>query len=328
MENILEIENLKTTFHINDADLEVITGVDLILKKGEVLGIIGESGSGKSVFCLSLLKLLPETASIKANRIFLNGEDIKDLSKRAHRELLGRKLSMIFQDPVGSFNPVKTIGWHFKNVDIRLNAKHASSAFYRDKKWMNTAIKVLKEVGIPHAKQILRSYPHQLSGGMLQRALIALILTMRPAVIIADEPTTNLDNIVEKYVIDLFRKLRDSRTSSFIFITHDMSIASRLCDRVAVMYSGQIVELGSTEEVFTAPKHPYTIGLCRTSQELEQRAKRLNEIPGELPNFLKIPPGCRFQPRCDRSHEGCEIKQDFHTMANGRLVRCQLYGRN
>lgn len=328
MENILEIENLRTTFHINDVDLEVISGVDLILKKGEVLGIIGESGSGKSVFCLSLLKLLPETTSIEANRILLNGNDIKDLSKKAHRELLGRKLAMIFQDPVGSFNPVKTIGWHFKHVNKRLNEKRSLSVFYRDKQWLEKTITVLKEVGIPHAKQILKCYPHQLSGGMLQRALIALILTMLPAVIVADEPTTNLDNVVEKYVIDLFRKLKDSLQSSFIFITHDMSIASRLCDRVAVMYSGQIVELGSAADVFSKPRHPYTIGLCRTSMELEQRAKRLKEIPGELPNFLNIPLGCRFQPRCDQSYEGCDIKQDIHTIADGHLVRCQLYGKN
>jgi ABC-type dipeptide/oligopeptide/nickel transport system ATPase component len=282
MDNILEIENLRTTFHLNNVDLNVIDGVDLNLKKGEVLGIIGESGSGKTVFCLSFLKLLPGTTSIKADRIHLNGKDIKDLSKQGHRKLLGSKLSMIFQDPVGSFNPVKTIGWHFKNVYKRLNNNSSFLVFSTDKQWLEQASTVLKEVGIPHAEQILKCYPHQLSGGMLQRALIALILTMRPAVIIADEPTTNLDNIVEKYVLDLFGKLRDSRQSSFIFITHDMSIANHLCDRIAVMYLGQIVELGSTEDVFKKPRHPYTIGLCRTSMELEKRTERLQEIPGEL----------------------------------------------
>lgn len=324
MENILDVRNLRTSFNLGGHAIPVVEGIDLQVRQGEVLGIIGESGSGKTVTCLSILRLLPQHADVSADRLVFEGEAIEGLPDHAFRHLRGRRMAMIFQDPVGSFNPVKTIGWHFKQVSRRVAADQPE-VFHGRSAWRTEAINLLERVGIPHGQQILGNYPHQLSGGMLQRALIAVVLQMRPSLIVADEPTTNLDNIVEHQIIELFRKLKDETQASFVFITHDMSVAGKLCDRIAVMYAGQIVELGDAADVLRDPKHPYAQGLVRTATELERRVERLQEIPGELPNWRSIPPGCRFANRCSLARDGCDKVQPMRELAGGRQVRCLLH---
>lgn len=321
MSNLLEVRGLQTTFQLRGGAIKVVEGVDFDVRSGEVLGLIGESGSGKTVTCMSILRLLPEHASVKADHLVFEGREIATLDESEFRGLRGRRMAMIFQDPVGSFNPVKTIGWHFRHVSRRVSDSRPE--LFRDRgAWKREAAALLRRVGIPHGKDILGSYPHQLSGGMLQRALVALVLQMRPALIVADEPTTNLDNIVEHQIVELFRGLKDEFQSSFIFITHDMSIAAKLCDRIAVMYAGQIVEVGRAEDVLNDPKHPYSQGLVRTATELAARVERLQEIPGELPNWRSMTGGCRFKPRCPHGRAGCESPQPMRRLTQGREVRC------
>lgn len=324
MDAVLEVRNLRTTFGSGASAIPVVEGVDLEVRRGEVLGIIGESGSGKTVTCLSLLRLLPPHARVEADRIRFEGQEISGLGERAFRDLRGRRLAMIFQDPVGSFNPVKTIGWHFRHASARVDPGRAGAAPGR-RDWRGEAISVIERVGIPAAAAVLGRYPHQLSGGMLQRALVALVLQMRPSLIVADEPTTNLDNIVEHQIIDLFRHLKDDTSASFVFITHDMSVAARLCDRIAVMYAGQIVEAGPAAAVLSDPKHPYSRGLVRTATELVRRVERLQEIPGELPNWRSVPAGCRFRDRCPAARPGCAAPQPMRRVGEGREARCLLY---
>lgn len=315
MTPLLEVRNLRTSFRPGGVEIPVVEGVDLDVRAGEVLGIIGESGSGKTVTSMSILRLLPAHARVTADRIAFEGEDISKMTDGAFRQLRGRRMAMIFQDPVGSFNPVKTIAWHFRQASER-------AAGRRD--WRGEAVAVLKRVGIPDPAGVLKQYPHQLSGGMLQRALIGLVLAMRPSLIVADEPTTNLDNIVEHQIIDLFRSLKDETSASFIFITHDMSVAGRLCDRIAVMYAGQIVEVGPARVILTEPKHPYSQGLVRTAMELTRRVDRLQEIPGELPNWRTVPAGCRFRDRCREARVGCEAPQPMRDLGDS-AVRCLLH---
>lgn len=322
--NLLEVRNLTTSFRLRDNEIRVVEGVDFDVQRGEVLGIIGESGSGKTVSCMSILRLLPEHTIIDADRISFDGDDIARWPESTFKALRGRRMAMIFQDPVGSFNPVKTIGWHFRHASRRVADARPELFADRDA-WRREAVAVLGRVGIPHGARILSSYPHQLSGGMLQRALIALILQLRPALIVADEPTTNLDNIVEHQIIELFQGLKAETGASFIFITHDMSVAARLCDRIAVMYAGQIVEIGPAADLLADPKHPYTQGLVRTATELVQRVERLKEIPGELPNWRSVPEGCRFKPRCPSAREACARDQAMRRPEPGREVRCLLY---
>lgn len=294
---VLEIRDLRTRFHVAGASIEVVRGVDLTLAPGEVLGLIGESGSGKTVTGLSILRLLPENADTSAAALAFKGRDLRSLDENAFRALRGRRMAMIFQNPVGAFNPAKRVDWHLRQV-IRRRAG-------TDTGWSAVANEALLGVGIPHPQRVLRLYPHQLSGGMAQRILIAMVLALEPDLIVADEPTTNLDNIVERQILTLFRRLQSRLRAAFVFITHDMSIAAALCDRVAVMYAGQIVETGPTAEIFARPRHPYAQGLVATATALKARAGRLKEIAGELPNLAAPPPGCCFAPRCAHAMARC-----------------------
>lgn len=323
MRDLLRVEGLSVSFRLRDGDVRVVDNIDLSLARGEVLGIIGESGSGKTVTCSAVLRLLPDNAHVDVNRIIFDGEDVSTLPESEFRSLRGRRIAMIFQDPVGAFNPVKTIGWHFRYVSRRVRDLRPEFAGRRT--WWHKAAEVLRHVGIPHAEEILRYYPHQLSGGMLQRCLVGLILQLRPDLIVADEPTTNLDNIVERQIIDLFKRLKAELDASFIFITHDMQVAAQICDRIAVMYAGQVVESAPVRPILNDPKHPYSQGLIRTSRELERRAERLQEIPGELPHWRSMSEGCRFQPRCPYARQDCSKPQLLHHLTDGRVVRCLLY---
>jgi peptide/nickel transport system ATP-binding protein len=318
---LLDISNLTVRFRTEGASVDAVRGVDLEIGEGEVLGIIGESGSGKTVTGLAILRLLPGNAEIAADRLDFRGRNLLALTDEEFRSLRGTHLAMVFQNPAGSFNPAKTIGWHLAHIAERSNTRGKTGGTVRD------AARRLAEVGIPQPDRVLALYPHQLSGGMLQRALIAMVLLLEPDIIIADEPTTNLDNIVERQIIGLLRQLRARTRAAIIFITHDMSIAAGLCDRIAVMYAGEIVETGPAAEVFAAPRHPYTQGLIDTAMQLERRVDRLSEIPGEMPSVSGLPQGCVFAPRCHKADEACRrAPPAVALVAPGHSVRCIHHG--
>jgi peptide/nickel transport system ATP-binding protein len=318
---VLAIRNLTARFHTGNTSVDAVRGVDLDIGEGEVLGIIGESGSGKTVTGLAILRLLPENAEVAADQLDFRGRKLLALADEEFRALRGTHLAMVFQNPTGSFNPAKTIGWHLARAAERLRAKQEAGGTTLD------AERRLAEVGIPDPARALALYPHQLSGGMLQRALIAMVLLLEPDLIIADEPTTNLDTIVERQIIGLFRQLRARTRAAIIFITHDMSIAANLCDRIAVMYAGEIVETGPAAEVFAVPRHPYTQGLIDTALQLERRVDRLSEIPGEMPSLSGLPQGCVFAPRCHKADEACRQSRPAVTqLSTGHSVRCIHHG--
>ncbi len=267
---LLEVRNLNVRFQLASGDLPVSSDVSLTLEHGKVLGLIGESGSGKTVTTKAILRLLPAVGTADADYIRYKGRDITSLPPHEFDRLRGAELAMIFQDPVGSFNPVKTIGWHFRAVGRLHPDGHDDIT--------KDAVKALGKVDIADPKTALGKYPHQLSGGMLQRCLIALVMFSRPSLIVADEPTTNLDNLVERQIIDLFDKLRQEIDASFIFITHDMTIAEQISDSIIVMYAGQIVEQGSAAALMHDPRHPYTQGLVKTARELEEPNGKITGI--------------------------------------------------
>ena len=313
---VLEIRDLRTRFALHGGGIEVVRGVDISIASGEVLGLIGESGSGKTITGLSILRLLPGNARMSSTVLRFKGVDLQGLADREFQALRGRSLAMIFQNPVGAFNPAKRVDWHLREVIRRRQGAEAD--------WRATAQAALQAVGIPRPERVLRLFPHQLSGGMAQRTLIAMVLALEPDLIIADEPTTNLDNIVERQILSLFRRLQSRLKAAFLFITHDMSVAAALCDRIAVMYAGEIVEIGPTRRIFDAPRHPYTQGLVAASIALKGRAKRLKEIPGELPNPAAPPPGCLFSPRCGQAMDRCRAARPPMLGEPPHQVRCYL----
>ncbi|MCC6471789.1 MAG: ABC transporter ATP-binding protein [Alphaproteobacteria bacterium] len=320
--NALEVCNLRTRLRGPRGDVEVLRGIDLVLRHGEVLGLIGESGSGKTMTGLSILRLAPRIATVSADRLRAFGLNLLEIGDAEFRALRGRRMAMVFQDPVGAFNPAKTVGWHFRHALRRVADKAPEAA--RD--WRQSAIRLLGEVGIPQGASVLRNYAHQLSGGMLQRALIAIVLACRPELIVADEPTTNLDAIVERQILSLFRDLQRKLSAAFIYITHDIAIAAQLCDRIAVIYAGQIVEEGPTDVVFGTPKHPYTQGLLGAAVALDKGDARLQEIRGDLPNPAEPPPGCLFAPRCSFARPECaQDDPGLRTVGDAHSARCVLY---
>jgi oligopeptide/dipeptide ABC transporter ATP-binding protein len=318
---VLDVRQLAVRFRVGTSTIDAVREVDLTVAPGEVLGIIGESGSGKTVTGMAILRLLPANADVDG-RLEFRGRSLLELDDAEFRGLRGVHLAMVFQNPVGSFNPAKRIGWHLHRAAKRKVDAKSPGAPFSDA----DAARCLSQVGIPDPQRVLGLYPHQLSGGMLQRALIAMVLLLEPDLIIADEPTTNLDNIVERQIIGLFRKLREQTRAGIIFITHDMSIAADLCDRIAVMYAGGIVETGSVGEVFETPAHPYTRGLVETAMELDRGAARLNEIPGELPSTSKRLAGCLFAPRCTFAQDACRSAPPKRVaMSATHSVRCILH---
>jgi peptide/nickel transport system ATP-binding protein/oligopeptide transport system ATP-binding protein len=313
---LLEVEDLRTSFGVPGRRVPAVRGVSFSIREGESLGLIGESGSGKTVTGLSLLRLLPETAHMEAEKLAYRGQDIAGLSPEAFRALRGVDLAMIFQDPVGSFNPAKCIGWHLEQAILRRGGADD---------WLKEAEAILLDVGIRQTERVLGSYPHQLSGGMLQRALIAMIIALRPSLIIADEPTTNLDNLVERQILELIRTHQKKIGASVLFITHDLAIAGEICDRIAVMYAGQIIEIGPTREVLERPKHPYAEGLLATSASLDRGDAELHELPGE-PGGVAPAQGCAFAPRCVYASAACAARAPgLYTVGPDHLARCLLH---
>lgn len=316
MSPVLTVRNLRVRARVDNHAPLLVRGVDLDLVAGETLALIGESGSGKTMTSLALLHLLPREMRQSADTLTLHDRDIAALDEGQLRELRGRHIAMVFQDPVGAFNPAKRIGWHLRAALARAGSGSA---------WRDHAVAALADVGIADPDGVLKRFPHQLSGGMLQRVLIAMVLALKPDIIIADEPTTNLDNIIERQILALFRDLQQRLSSALLFITHDMTIAGLIADRVAVMYAGRIVETGPADAVLREPLHPYAQALVATARALESGADTLTEIPGAPPSIMEQDEGCAFRSRCGQARAGCELPQALRQPDASRSVRCVLY---
>ncbi|WLR53832.1 ABC transporter ATP-binding protein [Mesobacillus subterraneus] len=291
MENILEVKDLNISFHTFAGEVQAIRGVNFELKKGETLAIVGESGSGKSVTTKAIMKLLPPgNSEIKQGEILFEGKDLAKLSDKQMQKIRGQDISMIFQDPMTSLNPTMTVGKQIMEPLIKHQNMSRSAAGER-------AVQLLKLVGIPKPELRVKQYPHQFSGGMRQRVVIAIALACNPKVLIADEPTTALDVTIQAQILELMKDLQKKIDTSIIFITHDLGVVANVADRVAVMYGGKIVEIGTVDEVFYNPQHPYTWGLISSMPSLDSKDEELYAIPGTPPNLLHPPKGDAFAPR-------------------------------
>ncbi|ELK47790.1 ABC transporter ATP-binding protein [Halobacillus sp. ACCC02827] len=301
-EYVLEVQNLKTHFHTKKGIVKAVDGVDLKVKQGEILAVVGESGCGKSVTSQSIMRLVGQKKSEEVSgQVLYRGEDLLKKTEREMQHVRGKDISMIFQDPMTSLNPAYTVGTQIAEMPMIHENKDKKSAWRR-------AVEMLKKVGIPSPDKRVHQYPHQFSGGMRQRGVIAMSLSCDPDLIIADEPTTALDVTIQAQVLDLLRRLRDETNAAIVLITHDLGVVAELCDRVAVMYAGKIVEEGSVEDLFDRPKHPYTQGLLKSVPRPGVR-ERLQPIEGQPPNLHDLPEGCRFAERCPFVMEQCLHKE-------------------
>jgi oligopeptide/dipeptide ABC transporter ATP-binding protein len=301
-ETILEIKNLVTSFKTDSGKVIAVDDVSFSLKKGQTLGLVGESGCGKSVTSLSIMRLIATPpGKIESGSIVYKNSDLLKISEDKMRKIRGNEIAMIFQEPMTSLNPVFTCGEQIEEV-FRLHQPHLSKLETKTK-----VIEMLKLVGIPAPEQRYGEYPHQLSGGMRQRIMIAMSLSCNPSLLIADEPTTALDVTIQAQILDLLRKLQQDLGSSLILITHDLGVVAEMCTDVAIMYAGRIVEYGTVEDIFYRPQHPYTKGLLDSSPHFEtgQRLKSLKAIPGMVPSLSHLPKGCRFKDRCQFATEIC-----------------------
>jgi peptide/nickel transport system ATP-binding protein len=318
---LISIRGLKTNFYTYSGVVKALDGIDLDIYKNETVGLVGETGCGKSVTALSIIRLIQwPPGRIDEGSIIFEGKDLLKFSNDEMRSIRGNKISMIFQEPMNSFNPVFTIGDQIAEVIIlhqKLDAKTANKK----------AVEMLAFTGIPAPERVAKSYPHELSGGMLQRAMISMALACKPALLIADEPTTALDVTIEAQILELMRDLKAKTGSSILMITHDLGIIAEVCDRVGVMYAGNIVELSSVKEIFAHPMHPYTIGLIGSIPKFNQaKGVRLDTIAGSVPNLVYPPPGCRFNPRCTKAMDICKReKPKMVEIENGHMVACHLY---
>ncbi|MDA1098068.1 MAG: ABC transporter ATP-binding protein [Proteobacteria bacterium] len=313
----LEVRDLHTHFFLRRGVVKAVDGVSFTLHRGEVLGLVGESGCGKSVTALSLMRLLPnEAARTVQGQILLEGEDLLTKSKRQMRQIRGRKISMILQDPQTSLNPVFTIGNQLSEV---IDTKGAG----RGKSVMQQAIEVLRKVKLSAPEQRVHQYPHELSGGMKQRVVGAIAMHRGPGVLITDEPTTALDVTIQLQYLNLLKELQQDTDMAILFITHDFGVVARMCDRVAVMYAGRIVETGPVRDVFNNPSHPYTQALIASVPKMQRSAARLHTIEGQPPVLSDLPAGCRFEARCPYAEARCRAAYpDSFTVGAGHAASC------
>jgi len=311
----LKLANLKTHFFTRDGAVKSVDGVEFEVNAGEVLGLVGESGSGKSVTGFSILGLIDPPGRIVDGRILYRGEDLAKATPERLRALRGRNIAMVFQDPMMTLNPVL-------RVDTQMIEAVRAHDKVDDATARTRALEALAQVGIPSPEARLRSYPHQFSGGMRQRVAIAIALLNRPDLIVADEPTTALDVTIQGQILFEMRKLCRDTGTALIWITHDLAVVAGLADRIAVMYAGRIVEHGPTATILERPRHPYTRGLIGSVPTRGHRGQALFQIPGMAPSPLRLPPGCAFQPRCDRATDACATMPDLSDMAPGHQARC------
>jgi len=297
--NLLEVNNLRTYFDTEDGEVKAVDGISFQLKRGETLGIVGESGSGKSVTNLSIIRLIPEPPGrIVSGKILFNGSDILSLSENEVRKIRGRRIAMIFQDPMTSLNPFMKISRQIMEV-TELHLGHTKRQAYEH------AIKMLETVGIPDARARADNYPHEFSGGMRQRVMIAMALSCKPELLIADEPTTALDVTIQAQILELIKKLKEASGTSVILITHDLGVVAGMTDHLLVMYAGKVFEQAPTSEIFAQPGNPYTKGLLRSVPDPLKEQGELYQIPGLPPDVAHLPAGCPFAPRCNRVEDIC-----------------------
>lgn len=318
--NLVEFSNLKTFFYTEEGVVKAVNDVSFSIREGETVCIVGESGCGKSVTALSLMRLIQSPpGKIEGGEIIFDGRDILKLSEAEMRRIRGNEIGMIFQEPMTSLNPVLTIGEQIMEplmVHKLMTKKEA---------W-NKAIELIKQVGIPRAEQIMTSYPHELSGGMRQRIMIAIALSCDPKLLIADEPTTALDVTIQAQILDLLRKIKQERNMALMLITHDLGIVAEIADYVVVMYAGKVMEEAPVRELFKNPKHPYTRGLLKAKPIIGQRQERLYTIPGQVPNPIGLGDYCYFSDRCEYAMDICRQKIPQLTAdENGHKVACWLY---
>ncbi len=316
---LLEVKNLRTTFRTEDGPVTAVNGLSFSLEPGETLGIVGESGSGKSVSALSIMRLLAKNAAVTADAMIFEGESLPKLSEGEMRKIRGHKIAMIFQDPMTSLNPVLTIGEQIAEA-VRLHL----GLDKRDSR--ERAIEMLRKVRIPAPEGRLNDYPHQFSGGMRQRVMIAMALSCNPQLLIADEPTTALDVTIQAQVLELMNELQRETGAAIILITHDLGVVAEVCRNVLVMYGGNMVEYGTAEQIFGAPRMPYTQGLLSSLPRLDDSEhRRLVPIAGQPPNLLNLPPGCAFAPRCAYRMKICDEPVPLYDFGEGHVARCYLY---
>lgn len=321
-ENILELNQLKTQFITKDKTVTAVNEVSYHIKKGEILGLVGESGCGKSVTALSIMQLFKDTpGKITSGEVNFKGKNLVGLSNKEMSKVRGKDISMIFQEPMSSLNPTMKIGVQMMELILKHEKMSKNQAY-------NLALSMLEKVGIPRAKEVMNEYPHQLSGGMNQRVGIAMGMSLNPSLLIADEPTTALDVTIQAQILELMREINQEFGMSILLITHDLGVVAEMCDRVVVMYAGKVVEEANVYDLFANPKHPYTKGLLASTPVIGKRAKRLDSIPGNVPSLDNMPKGCPFASRCAQCFAKCEeempptfLHEDEHGI---RRSRCWL----
>jgi peptide/nickel transport system ATP-binding protein len=317
---VLRLEQLRTYFATGDGMVKAVDGIDLQVRPGRTLGLVGESGCGKTVTALSIMRLLPRMGHIVGGHIQLGGRDLVEADEEEMRELRGNVVSMIFQEPMTSLNPVFTVGDQVGEA-VR---QHLD---FSERQVRDRVLEMFQLVGIADAGRRVHDYPHQMSGGMRQRVMIAMALACNPAVLIADEPTTALDVTIQAQILELMRELQQRNRMAIILITHDLGVVAEMADEVAVMYAGKVIEHGSGDQIFDSPRHPYTQGLLASIPSLAARGRPLTAITGTVPHPLNLPPGCTFAPRCPRAFEPCPTAFPARMdQGGGHEVACYLYG--
>jgi peptide/nickel transport system ATP-binding protein len=322
-EVLLDVRGLRTSFRTRGAIVRAVTGVDFSVRRGEILGLVGESGCGKSVTSLSIMRLIAPPGRVEAGEVTFDGQDLLKISETKMRHIRGNRISMIFQQPASALNPVFNIGFQIGEVlEIHRNMRRRAAR--------GRALELLQMVGIPDPERRLKSYPHEMSGGMAQRVMIAMALACEPELLIADEPTTALDVTIQAQILDLMRRLQHETGTAIVLITHDLGVVAEMCDRVAVMYAGEIIEQTDTHSLFRAPLHPYTQGLIGSVPKLGETKEELAVIPGVVPNLIDLPDGCRFAPRCGARVEydvvpALQAHPELLPAGEGHDVRCWLY---
>ena len=319
-DELLSITNLQTSFFGDTGEIKAVDGVNLSIKKGQTIGIVGESGCGKSVTSLSVMSLFQGTSGRIVNgSIKFEGRELVGLNENEMQELRGNEIAMIFQEPMTSLNPVMRVGRQIEE-SIRLHMG------LTNKKSHERAVEMLNVVGIPRPSEIYHDYPHQLSGGMRQRVMIAIAMSCNPKLLIADEPTTALDVTIQAQILAIMRGLRKTHDMAIMLITHDLAVVAQMCEWVLVMYSGRVVEQGNVYQIFDNPHHPYTRGLYNSVPKMDRTEERLNSIEGVVPNPQDLPDGCKFAPRCPTSKERClEKEPDYHKVGDDHYCRCWQY---
>ena len=316
---VLDLQNLRVRFETEDGIVYAVNGMDLKLEKGKAIGLVGETGAGKTTTALALLRLVPDPPGVvECDKLELNGQDVLSMGIHDLEKVRGKDISMIFQDPMTALNPVFTVGDQIaESIFLHENCTYAEA--------QQRAVEMLELVGIPGERA--SEYPHQFSGGMKQRVVIAIALACNPKILIADEPTTALDVTIQAQVLDMMKNLRKQYQTSLIMITHDLGIVADICDEVAVMYAGTIVEKGTLEDVFNHTKHPYTEGLFNSLPNINDRKAMLTPIKGLMPDPTNLPEGCPFHPRCPYADEECKKPQVVRNISDSHYVRCGAYDR-